>query len=142
MSARRHVGTSACRRAVLPTCLAFVIACAAHHIPTELRGYAILVERGDEQSNELARALREGGFRVRRAVKGGSGPTAALVYFTFTQPETEGPTWLHLRLADTRSGVIVRAASIVLDSTSQTPRGRAQAAVQALMAVDTVFPSP
>jgi hypothetical protein len=130
------------RRAIVPTCIAVALSCAPHRIPSALRGYDILVERGDEQSNELARALREGGFRVRRAVKGGSGPTAALVYFTFTQPETEGPTWLHLRLADTRSGIIVRAATIVLDSVSQTPRGRAQAAVGALMAPDTISPSP
>jgi hypothetical protein len=114
--------------------LAIVAACGASRIPPGLRGYDIVVERGDEQSNELARALREGGFRVRRAVKGGSGPTAALVYFTSRQPETASPTWLHLRLADTRSGIIVGAASIVLDSLPQTPRGRAQAAVQALMA--------
>lgn len=102
----------------------------------------MLVEGEDPQSNELARALREGGFRVRRAVKGGSGPTVALIHFTFKHPETEGPTWFHLRLADTRSGVIVRAATIVLDSVPPTPRGRALAAIQALMGQDTILPTP
>jgi hypothetical protein len=130
------------RFVVASCCVAALAACASHRIPTELRGYTILVERGDEDRNELARAFQEGGFRVRRAVRGGSGPTAALVYFTFRQPDADGPTWLHLRLADTRSGVVLRAASLVLDSTARTPRRRAQAAVQALMAQDTVFLAP
>ncbi|MDP3909845.1 MAG: hypothetical protein Q8Q14_05600 [Gemmatimonadales bacterium] len=124
------------------TSIALLAACGASRIPPTLRGYDILVERGDPERDALARAFREGGFRVRRAVRGGSRPTAALVYFTFRHPDTDGPAWLHLRLADTRSGVILRAATIALDSTAQTPRGRAQAAIQAFMVQDTVFLAP
>ena len=124
------------------TSIALLAACGASRIPPTLRGYDILVERGDPERDALARAFRDGGFRVRRAVRGGSGPTAALVYFTFRHPDTEGHTWLHLWLADTRSGVILRAATIALDSTAQTPRRRAQAAIQALMVQDTVLLAP
>jgi len=111
-----------------------VLACAASRIPDTLRGYEILVEGRDEQSAELARAMRDYGFRVRRNVRGGSGPTAALIYFTFRDPAPGEPTWLHVRLADARSGVIVKAGTILLDSLTATPRARAAAAVQALVA--------
>jgi hypothetical protein len=118
----------------VPTCVAFGLACAASRVPHALRGYNILVEEKDQQSVELARALRDQGVKVRSRVRGGSGPTAALIYFTFSCLETGEPTWFHLRLADTRSGVIVRASTIQLDSTTVTPRDRARAAVSALLA--------
>ena len=142
-SARWHVVSRAvvptcfvvfCRRAVVPTCIAFGLACAASRVPHALRGYNILVEEKDQQSVELARALRDQGVKVRSGVRGGSGPTAVLIYFTFSHLETGEPTWFHLRLADTRSGVIVRASTIQLDSTTVTPRDRARAAVSALLA--------
>ncbi len=113
---------------------ALAVACASSRIPQTLRRYEILVEGKDDQSVELARALREYGFPVRRNVRGGSGPTAALIYFTFRYPTSGEPTWLHLRLADTRSGVIVRAGAILLDSLTATPKARAAAAVEALIA--------
>ena len=131
-----------CRRAVVPTCIAFGLACAASRVPHALRGYNILVEEKDEQSVQLARAMREQGFKVRPRVRGGSGPTAVLIFFTFRYPAPGEPTWLHLRLADTRSGVIVRASTIQLDSATATPRTRAQAAVKALMAEDSTTTSP
>jgi hypothetical protein len=120
-----HVGT---------TCMAFMLtlACAASRVPHALRGYSILVEEKDEQSVELARAMREQGFKVRPRVRGGSGPTAALIYFTFSDPGPGQPLWFHLRLADTRSGEVVGAATIPLDSLTATPRARARAAVKAL----------
>ena len=123
-----------CRRAIVPSCIAFVLSCAPHRIPSALRGYDILVEPKDEQSIELARAMRSAGYRVRERVRGGSRPTAALIHFTFSDPGPAEPTWLHLRLADTRSGVIVGAATVQLDSAIRTPRARAVAAVQALYA--------
>src|SRR6266487_1970548 len=156
-----HVGTSArrhdqscrragvptcfvavCRRAVVPTCIVFGLACGASRVPHSLRGYGILVEEKDPQSVELARALREQGIKVRPRVRGGSGPTAALIYFTFRDPPAGEPTWFQLRLADTRSGVIVRASTIQLDSLTATPRTRAQAAVRALLAGDATVSSP
>lgn len=119
-------------RAVLVSLV--LMGCAASRVPPSLRGYDILVELKDEQSVELARAMRGSGYRVRAKVRGGSRPTAALVHFTFSDPGPGQPTWLHLRLADTRSGVIVGAATVQLDSTTQTPRARAKAAVAALAA--------
>jgi hypothetical protein len=120
------------------------VACSTGRLPAQLHGYAILVEEQDSQSVELARALREQGVKVRPRVRGGSGPTAALIYFTFRSRTAGEPqsTWFHLRLADTRSGVIVRASTIQLDSMTATPRTRAQAAVRALMAGDPAVSSP
>ena len=122
-------------RAILA--LLVVVACGASRVPPSLRGYDILVQAADTQSVELARAMRSAGYHVRDRVKGGSRPTAALIHFSFSEPGVDQPTWLHVRLADTRSGVIVGAAMIQLDSTSQTPRARAEAVVQAISA-----PSP
>ena len=121
--------------------LALALACATSRIPETLRGYDILVEGRDEQSGEFARAMREYGFRVRRHVKGGSGPTAALISFSFP-PAPGEPTWLYVRLSDTRSGVIVGAGTVLLDSLTATPRARAVAAVQSLIAADSTFRSP
>ena len=111
-----------------------VAACATSRVPDSLRGYDILVEAKDDQSVELARALRSVGYRVRDKVRGGSRPTAALIHFAFREPGPEQPTWLHLRLADTRSGVIVGSATVLLDSTKRTVRDRALAAVDAIVA--------
>jgi hypothetical protein len=123
---------------VLALCL-WIAGCGASRIPASLRGYDILVEPGDPQAAELARAMREVGFRVRQAVRGGSRPTAALISFTFQ--ETPGTTpWLYLRLADTRTGAIVGAAMIPLDSVAPTPKDRAHAAVRALVAAPLATP--
>jgi hypothetical protein len=117
-------------------------ACASSRVPQELKRYDVLVEGTDDQSRELARELRAYGMHVRDKVRGGSGPTAALIHFTFGIPEAGEPTYLHLRLADTRSGVIIRAGTVALDSLSTTPRARAIAAVRALMVGDSTLPSP
>ncbi len=112
--------------------LVLLVGCGASRVPQSLRRYDILVEPKDEQSIELARAMKDSGYRVRERVRGGSRPTAAVIHFVFSDPGPAGSTWLHVRLADTRSGVIVGAATVQLDSTTQTPRARASAAVQAL----------
>ena len=109
-------------------------ACGASRIPTSLRGYEILVDRRDPEADEMARALREYGLRVRGAVRGGSRPTVALVFFTFREPGTGTAARLHLRLADTRTGEIVAAGMVPLDSVGPTPRERADAGVRALLA--------
>ena len=131
MSARLYA-VMACRRAVVATCLFLGFSCATNRLPAQLHGYAVVVEEKDQQSIELARAMREQGVRVRPKVRGGSGPTAALIYFTFSDPGPGQPLWFHIRLADTRSGEIVAAATIPLDSLTVTPRARALAAVKAL----------
>jgi hypothetical protein len=110
-----------------------VAACASARIPSTLRGYDILVEGRDEQSGEFAQALRAYGFRVRRNIKGGSRPTAALISYLFP-PVPGEPVWLYVRLADTRTGVIVGAGMVQLDSLTGTAKARAAAAVQALVA--------
>ena len=115
-------------------------ACGASRIPVSLRGYDILVEQAvDPQVAELARAMREHGFRVRRAVKGGSRPTAALITFIFQETGPGTAPWFYLRLADTRTGAIVGATAIPLDS-ALTPRARADAAVRALVAAPLASP--
>jgi hypothetical protein len=113
-------------------CILLMVGCAPNRLPAELRGYAIVVEQKDEQSVELARAMREQGIKVRPRLRGGSGRTAELIYFTFSDPGPGQPLWFHIRLADTRSGEIVGAATIELDSLTATPRARAVAAVKAL----------
>jgi hypothetical protein len=136
-----HAGTSArlhdamrvaFRRAVLPTCIVLV-SCGANRVPAALRGYDILVPGEDSQSVELARVMRAEGYKVRGAVKGGSHRTAAVIHFLYAEPGPDQPTWLHLRLADTRSGAIVGVASIQLDSALTTPHARAVAAVAAIV---------
>ena len=106
-----------------------VVGCGANRVPPALRGYDILVPGQDSQSVALSRAMRDVGYHVRGAVKGGSRPTAAVVHFLFAEPGPDQPTWFHLRLADTRSGVIVGVASVQLDSALSTPHARAVAAV-------------
>ena len=127
------LGGGTTRRSVTALLLALLVArCGASRVPKSLRGYDILVQAADTQSVELARAMRSAGYHVRDRVKGGSRPTAALIHFMFSDPGPDQPTWLHVRLADTRSGVIVGSATIQLDSTSQTSRARAEAVVQAI----------
>ena len=129
-------GMSPWRLGVLVLCMA----CGASRIPPSLRGCEILVDRKDPQGVEMARAFRERGFRVRGAVRGGSRATAALIFFTFREPGPGTAPWLHLRLADTRTGEVVGAAMIPLDSAASTPRARADAGVRALLA--TPLPTP
>lgn len=121
-----------CRDALLSGCVALVLACGGSRVPAALRGYDILVAGQDSQSVELARVMKDMGYKVRGAVKGGSRPTAAVVHFMFAEPGPDQPTWFHLRLADTRSGAIVGVAAIQLDSALSTPHARALAAVRAI----------
>ncbi len=50
------------------------------------------------------------------------------------EPGQGTETWLHVRLADTRSGEIVGAGMVPLDSVGPTARVRADAAIRALLA--------
>lgn len=124
-------------RAVVASVVLLTVSCGVSRVPATLRGYDILVEPKDEQSIELGRAMKSSGYHVRDRVRGGSRPTAALIHFTFSEPGLGQPTWLHVRLADTRSGVIVGSATIQLDSTLRTSQARAAAVVEALL-----VPSP
>lgn len=122
------------RRAVLCLLMA-ALGCAratARRQPASLRDYDLVVEGRDSLRDALAAALRHAHFHVRRAVKGGSPPAAALVLFSFREPDSTSHEWLHARFFDTRSGVIVAAASIPVDSTQRSARERARALVDAL----------
>ena len=77
---------------------AVLLGCATHRIPEPLRGYEVLVEGRDEQSVELARALRASGFRVRDHVRGGGRPTLALIYFTFCFFMSRYSQWLEKKV--------------------------------------------
>jgi hypothetical protein len=88
--------------------------------PSPLRGYRVLIETHDSLSDHLARALARKGFTVRRQVRGGSIPTAALVTFTFRELGAKPTIWFHARMADTRSGAIVAAVSAPLDALGAT----------------------
>lgn len=130
-------------RAFVLSCMLLASACTGGRLPAQLRHYTIVIEEKDSQSVELARALREQGAKVKPRVRGGSGPTAALIYFTYRDPQdSNSPPSFNLRLADTRSGAIIRAGSIALDTSTSTIRARARAAVRALIAADTSFSSP
>ncbi len=96
--------------------LAACATAAAYHMPASLRSYAMLIPASDSLSDQLAQAFGRRGLRVRRQVRGGGGPTAALIHFTFREPEPGAPLWLHIRLADTRTGAILGATAIMLDS--------------------------
>lgn len=122
------------RRCAVVACVGFA-ACApavAYHMPASLSSYAMLVPESDSLSDQLAQACRRRGLSVRRQVRGGGGPTAALVHFTFREPAAGSPVWLHIRLADTRTGVIVGATALVLDSLPGASDARADAILDSL----------
>jgi hypothetical protein len=85
-------------------------------MPGTLRGYVVLVAERDSLSQQLARAFRQRGVSVLRRVRGGGGPTAALLHFTFRDVPGAAGTTLHVQLADTRTGVVVASAVLALDS--------------------------
>ena len=102
--------------------------------PSALRGYEILITRRDSLGQGIAEGLRRRGFTVRRDVRGGSRPTAFLLAFTFREAEPPAVTWLHVRLADTRTGAIVAAVSAPLDSLGATTPDHVRAIVDSLAA--------
>ncbi len=102
--------------------------------PRALRSYVLVIPVGDALGRTLAKLLRDRGFRVWPGVRGGSGPAAALVSFTFRDASSESGRWLYARFFDTRTGVIVAAASVPLDTLPNDPRVHARALFEALLA--------
>ena len=135
---RRHVPrTPAVRLLHLGVVACGVGSCAPatrYEQPSALRGYEILITRRDSLGQGIAEGLQRRGFTVRRQVRGGSRPTAYLLEFTFREAEPPALTWLHVRLADTRTGSIVAAVSAPLDSLGATTPDRARAIVDSLAA--------
>jgi hypothetical protein len=122
-----HLGVVAC-------CVGSCAPATRYEQPSALRGYEILITRRDSLGQGIAEGLQRRGFTVRRQVRGGSRPTAYLLEFTFREAEPPALTWLHVRLADTRTGSIVAAVSAPLDSLGATTPDRARAIVDSLAA--------
>jgi len=121
---------------VVASCNGF-IACAPaarYEAPSNLKGYEILITRHDSLGRGIAEGLRHRGFSVRDHVRGGARSTAYLFAFTFREFEPLGVTWLHVRLADTRTGEIVAGVSAPIDSLGPTDADRARAVVDSLAA--------
>jgi hypothetical protein len=139
---RRHVARGSgltlrlLQLGVVASCNGF-IACAPatrYEAPDALRGYEILVTSQDSLARGIAQGLARRGFRVRTHVRGGSRPTAYLFAFIFRETDPPALTWLHVRLADTRTGAIVAAVSAPLDSLGASAGERARAIVDSLAA--------
>jgi len=116
---------------------AVVLSCAPptrYEQPDALRGYEILVTSHDSLGRGIAQGLARRGFRVRTRVRGGSRPTAYLLAFIFQETDPPALRWLHVRLADTRTGAIVAAVSAPVDSLGASAAQRARAIVDSLAA--------
>jgi len=128
------------RRAVVPSCV-LLVGCASsgsYRVAGQLKAYEILVPGRDSVSARVADAFGRRGFRVRAAVRGGSRPTLAYVGFWFSEPgqgEGAGQRALYYaRLADTRTGRIVAAAAVALDSLGSNLKSRVDSLVTLLTA--------
>ena len=102
--------------------------------PASLRGYVLVVPGREPLDKALSGLLQQHGFRVLPAVRGGSKPAAALVHFVFRDASTESGRWLYARFFDTRSGLLVAAASVALDTLPDDPGLHARLLVAALLA--------
>lgn len=122
------------RLGVVASCLGSCAPATRYEQPSDLHGYDILITRNDSLGQGLVQGLRGRGFTVRQAVRGGSRPTAYLVLFTFRETEPPAVMWLHVRLADTRTGAILRAVSVPLDSLGASAADQARAVVDSLVA--------
>jgi len=99
-------------------CIA-ALACAPatrYHMPDSVQGYAVFVPGRDSLSLELAQAFRRHGVAVLDRLRGGGGPTAVLLHFTFRELAPASGRSLHVQLADTRTGAVVATAAFALDS--------------------------
>jgi len=133
----RQLGNAVSGNALFLWGNALLLGCAPptrYEQPSAVRGYEILITRRDSLGQGIAEGLRRRGFTVRRSVRGGSRPAAYLLAFTFRDAEPGAVTWVHVRLADTRTGVIVAAMSAPLDSLGATTPDHARAIVDSLAA--------
>ncbi len=125
------------RRLGVVRLMTLLSACAApphYEEPSTLRGYEILITRQDSLGRAVAQGLRRRGFTVRGQVRGGGPPTVYVLTFPFRETEPPGLTSLNVRLADTRTGAIVAAVSIPLDSLGSSATDRARIIVDSLAA--------
>lgn len=115
------------------------VACGAARLPApaSLKGYDVVIPGDDTLSRALAQAFSETELRVRRGVKGGGRSAVVLIHHIFREPGPDGKPWLLGRLADTRSSVILAAATLPLDSLGTSGQARAQALTRALLTIPT-----
>jgi hypothetical protein len=102
-----------------------------YRMPASLHSYRILVPVRDSLNEALAQALHQHGVRVERRVRGGSAPAAALIHFTY-RDQQGGVSWMLVRLADTRTGVIVGETALRLDSLPPSGARQAEAILDSL----------
>lgn len=127
MSRWRGLGVAALAAACAPA--------VRYEPPAALRGYDIVVTRDDSLGRDLRRELDRRGFRVSTRVRGGSGPTAYLFVFCLRPPGPDAEPWLHVRLADTRSGAVVAAVSAPRAALGATSAAQARAIADSLHAI-------
>lgn len=113
-------------------------ACAGHAPPEgagPLARYDILVPGRDSLSGAIAAVFSRMGFVVRDEVRGGGRPTAALVFWRYTDPAGRGA--LEAELADTRRGTVLATTTVPGDTLRGDLPARALLIVRGL-----VTPSP
>src|SRR5256885_6270108 len=121
----KRLGIALAGDALLSSCAPAI----GYRAPGSVRSYDILVTRKDSLSREIGRGLKRRGYSVRNAVKGGGAPAVYLLWFTQREPEPDAPTWLYIRLADTRTRAIVAAVSAPRHPLGGTVEARAPALV-------------
>lgn len=105
-----------------------VSSCASrYHMPSALHNYIYYVAGRDSLSVALREALRDRGLEVVPQLKGGAGPTAAVIHFIFRTPGDTLGAVLHVQLADTRTGVVVGDGMALLAGLPADMSGRARA---------------
>lgn len=121
-------------RAAVATLLGALLACAAprYHMPSGLRSYRYFVAGSDSLSVALGTVLRRRGVEVVPELRGGGGPTAAVIHFLFRDPTDSLGLVLHVQFADTRTGVVIAAGSAVLEALPRPALDRAEALLDSL----------
>jgi hypothetical protein len=121
-------------RAAVATLLGTLLACAAprYHMPSGLRSYRYFVAGSDSLSVALGTVLRRRGVEVVPELRGGGGPTAAVIHFLFRDPTDSQGLVLHVQFADTRTGVVIAAGSAVLEALPRPALDRAEALLDSL----------
>jgi hypothetical protein len=96
-------------------------------MPSALHGYSFYVAGRDSLSLALEAALRRRGLEVVPQLRGGAGPTAAVIHFLFRDPGDSLGYVLHVQLADTRTGVVVGDGMALLSGLPAAASARAEA---------------
>jgi hypothetical protein len=105
-----------------------LLSCASpYRMPSALHNYHYYVVGRDSLSVALETALRRRGLEVMPQLRGGAGPTAAVIHFIFRDPADSLGAVLHVQLADTRTGVVVGDGMALLARLPVAASARAEA---------------